>query len=179
MNSVQKICSPFTFRQKLIRLIWNAVWLVAFRPSPRICFGWRRMILRAFGARIEPTARVYNSTRIWLPANLRMEACSQLAENVDCYNVALVTLEQDAIVSQYSYLCTASHDIHQPDCPLVIAPIKLERKAWVAAKAILGMGVVVGEGGVVALGALAIKNVDPWTVVGGMPAKPIGKRQPH
>ena len=104
---------------------------------------------------------------------------SILAEQVDCYNVALVVLGEEAIVSQYSYLCTASHNIHQPEFPLVTAPIILKPKAWVAAKAIVSMGVEIGEGGVVALGAMAIKNVEPWTVVGGIPAKPIGKRQLH
>jgi putative colanic acid biosynthesis acetyltransferase WcaF len=101
---------------------------------------------------------------------------SQMAEKVDCYNVARVTLEEGAIVSQYAYLCTAGHAIDDGNFPLVTAPIRLERRSWVAAKAIVGMGVVVGEGGVVALGALALKSVEPWTVVGGVPAKPIKKR---
>lgn len=105
-----------------------------------------------------------------------MESRSVLAEDVDCYNVATVTLQEEAIVSQYSYLCTASHDIHQPDFPLVTAPITLERHAWVAAKAIVGMGVTIGEGGVVALGALALKSVPPWTIVGGVPARMIKMR---
>jgi putative colanic acid biosynthesis acetyltransferase WcaF len=135
------------------------------------------MLLILFGAKIAPSARIHNSTKIWAPWNLVMKSRSAMAEHVDCYNVGLVTLEEAAIASQYAYLCTASHAIDDPGFPLVTAPIRLERMSWVAAKAIVGMGVVVGEGGVVALGALALKSVEPWTVVGGVPAKLIKKRQ--
>jgi putative colanic acid biosynthesis acetyltransferase WcaF len=177
MSRPVEIKSPFLLHQQLRRLLWSAVWLLLFRTSPRFLFFWRRLLLICFGAQIESTARVYNSTRIWAPWNLVMNERSQLAADVDCYNVALVTLEEEAIVSQYAYLCTAGHDINDPTFPLVTAPIRLDRKAWVAAKAVVCMGVTIGEGGVVALGALAIKSVEPWTIVGGVPARPIGKRK--
>jgi putative colanic acid biosynthesis acetyltransferase WcaF len=105
-----------------------------------------------------------------------MGARSVLADNVDCYNVAKVTLEEEAIASQYSYLCTAGHDIHNPQFPLVMAPITLRQKAWVCAKAIVSKDVQVGEGAVVAIGAVAVKSVLPWTVVGGNPAELITTR---
>jgi len=143
-----------------------------------MCFGWRRLLLRLFGAHVHPTARVYGTARIWAPWNLVMGPYSRLSDEVDCYNVATVTLGEEAIVSQYAYLCTAGHDIHRPDFPLVSAPIVLGRKSWVCAKAIIAMGVTVGEGAVVAMGAVATKSVEPWAVVGGNPAVAIGRRSP-
>lgn len=106
-----------------------------------------------------------------------MKARSQLAEDVDCYNVAMVTLEEDAIVSQYGYLCTASHDVHNADFTLITAPIKLGSKSWVCAKAMVCFGVTLGEGSVAALGSVVIKPVKPWSIVGGNPAREIGIRQ--
>jgi len=103
---------------------------------------------------------------------------SILGDDVDCYNVAPVTLEEGAIVSQYAYLCTAGHDIHDPGFGLTFAPITLERQAWVCAKAIVGMGVTIGEGAVVAIGAVTVESVAPWAVVGGNPAREIGTRRP-
>lgn len=101
---------------------------------------------------------------------------SILAEDVDCYNPAIVTLEEGAIASQGAYLCTAGHDVHDPEFPLITAPITLKRHAWVCARAIVGMGVTLEEGSVVALGAIAIKSVPAWVMVGGNPAREIGMR---
>ena len=60
--------------------------------------------------------------------------------------------------------------------PLKIAPITIGDRAWVAADAFVGMGVTIGEGAVVGARAAVFKDVEPWTVVGGNPAKFIKKR---
>ena len=96
--------------------------------------------------------------------------------DVDCYNVDMVRIGANAIVSQGAYLCTASHDITNPQIPLITAPIIIEDQAWVAADAFVGMGVTVGQGAVVGARAVVFKDVEPWTVVGGNPAKFIKKR---
>jgi putative colanic acid biosynthesis acetyltransferase WcaF len=135
------------------------------------------MLLRLFGAHIDPTARVYHSTRIWAPWNLVMQRNSILADDVDCYNVAAVTLEEGAIVSQYAYLCTAGYDVHNRDLPLVTGPIVMRRQSWVGARAVVAKGVTLGEGAVIGLGGVVIKSVPPWTIVGGNPTKEIGRRR--
>ena len=117
------------------------------------------------------TANVYASVKIYYPANLEMKAYSCLASEVDCYNVDKVTIGANTTVSQGAYLCTASHDITNPLHPLITAPIVIEDQAWIGAKAFVGMGVTIGEGAVVGATASVYKDVEPWTVVGGNPAK--------
>ena len=56
-------------------------------------------------------------------------------------------------------------------------PITISKFAWVAAEAFVGPGVTIGEGAVVGARAAVFKDVDPWTVVGGNPAKFIKKRE--
>lgn len=164
-------------RHQLIRLIWCIVWGLLARPLPRsVGSGWKRMLLRAFGAKISPTAVVYSSAKVYFPANLTMDAYSCLASEVDCYNVAPIHLGANTTVSQGSYLCTASHDITNPLNPLITAPIIIEDQAWVAAGAFVGMGVTVGQGAVIGARAAVFKDVEQWTVVGGNPAKFIKKR---
>jgi putative colanic acid biosynthesis acetyltransferase WcaF len=90
--------------------------------------------------------------------------------------VAPISIGVQAVVSQYSYLCSASHDYEAPDLPLITAPIVVGARAWVAADAFVGKGVIVGEGAVVGARASVFKNVEPWTVVGGNPARSIKKR---
>ncbi len=60
---------------------------------------------------------------------------------------------------------------------LVTKPIKISAAAWGGTGAIVLPGVTIGEGAVVAAGAVVTKDVEPWTIVGGNPAKLIGKRE--
>ena len=99
-----------------------------------------------------------------------------MASDVDCYNVAPVIIGEQSTVSQGAYLCTASHDITDPRNHLVTKPIVIEGQAWVGADAFVGMGVTIGEGAVVGARAAVFKDVEPWTVVGGNPARVIKKR---
>jgi len=96
---------------------------------------------------------------------------------VDCYDVAPVRIGAHAVVSQYSYLCTASHDDRIPTFPLIKKPIVINDRAWVAADVFVGPGVTVGEGAVVGARSSVFKDVEAWTVVGGTPARPIRKRE--
>ena len=60
--------------------------------------------------------------------------------------------------------------------PLITASITIHSFAWVAADAFVGMGVTIGEGAVVGARAVVFKDVEPWTIVGGNPAKDLKKR---
>lgn len=96
---------------------------------------------------------------------------SCLADEVDCYNVAPVSVGANSTVSQKTYLCTASHDIGQPNLPLITAPIVIEDQVWIGADAFVGMGVTVRQGAVVGARASVYKDVPAWKVMGGNPAK--------
>lgn len=101
---------------------------------------------------------------------------SCLAPYVDCYCVAPVTIGAHSTVSQYSYLCTASHDFEDPSMPLMTAAITIEDQVWICADVFVGPGVSIRQGAIVGAKAAIFKDVDPWTVVGGNPAKFIKKR---
>ena len=164
-------------KNQLIRLLWTVAWGLLARPLPRsVGSGWKRWLLRLFGARIAPTAIVYSSAKVYYPANLTMEAYSCLASDVDCYNVAPIPIGANSTVSHGAYLGTASHDITDPLNHLITAPIIIKDQAWVAAGAFVGMGVTIGQGAVVGARAAVFKSVEPWTVVGGNPAKFLKKR---
>jgi putative colanic acid biosynthesis acetyltransferase WcaF len=167
---------PITTRNRAQRLLWEITWTLLYRPSPRILHAWRRMLLRLFGARIERGARPHPRTRIWAPWNLDMGPDSCLGDDVDCYTVARIRLGARATVSQYSYLCTASHDYLDPAHPTVAAPIIIEDDVWVAADVFVGPGVTVGAGAVIAARSTVIRDVLPWTVVAGSPPRLIRQR---
>jgi putative colanic acid biosynthesis acetyltransferase WcaF len=165
------------FKNYFRRLIWSICWLLFVKPFPRtLCNSWKLLILRLFGAKVAYNAIVYSSAHIYDPQNLIMEKGSCIGPEVDCYNVDIVKLCQNAIVSQKSFLCTASHSIDDFTFKLITAPILIEENAWVAADSFVGMGVTVGKYSVVGARASVFKDVLPYTIVGGNPAKFIKKR---
>ena len=165
-------------KHQAVRMLWNILWTLTTWFLPRsLGMGWKRLLLRMFGAKVHPTAQVYSSVRIYYPANLTMEAYSCLADGVECYNVAPVTVGAHSTISQGTLLCTASHDITDSHHRLVTAPIMIEDQVWIGARAYIGMGVVVRQGAVVGATASVYKTVEPWTVVGGNPARFIKKRE--
>jgi putative colanic acid biosynthesis acetyltransferase WcaF len=137
-------------------------------------------LLSLFGAKVHRDSGVYSSAKIWAPWNLELKRNAWIAYDVICYNMAKIVVEEDATVSQYSYLCTASHHIDSmeltPDTTIA-APITIHSNAWIGTQAFIGPGVTIGEGAVVGARAAVFKDVEPWTVVGGNPAKFIKKRE--
>lgn len=164
-------------KHQIIRLMWIFSWTIGARWLPRsIGSGWKRFLLRLFGAKIASNAVVYSSAKIYYPAKLTMHPYSCLASNVECYNVDSIILGEHVTVSQEAMLCTASHDIYDADNRLITAPIEIKRDAWIGARAFVGMGVTIGEGAVLGACSATFKDIDSWTVAGGNPAKPIKKR---
>lgn len=169
--------SELSFEHKLTRLVFGLVWGLTCRPLPRsIGAGYRRWILKLFGAEISPGTMVYSSAKIYYPKNLITEGNCVIGPETNIYNVDKIIIKDGAIVSQGAHLCTASHDISDPEFHLISSPITLCENSWVCADAFVGMGVTIGEGGVVGARAAVFKNVDPWTVWGGVPAKYLKKR---
>ena len=162
---------------KLARFAWNFVWAALFWPSPILLHGWRRFLLRLFGARIASGAHIYPSARIWAPWNLEMGEGACLGQHVDCYSVERIILGRRALVSQYAFLCAASHDYEDLGMPLVTGPITIGDHAWVTAGVFVAPGVTLGEGAVALARAVVVKDVAPWTVVGGAPARAVKQRR--
>jgi putative colanic acid biosynthesis acetyltransferase WcaF len=168
--------SPFSFGNRALRALWAMVWVLLFRPSPRVFHQWRRWLLWLFGAAIGRGAHVYPSVKIWAPWNLTMGNHSCLGSYVDCYNVAPVVIGAFATVSQYSYLCTATYDYNKLEMPLMASPIAIGDWAWVAADVYVGPGVTIGDGCVVGARSSVHRSLPPWSVSVGNPARPVKAR---
>lgn len=167
---------PLSFCNKVVRVLWNIVWLLLFYPTPRSFHAWRCLLLRLFGAKLGKDVHPYPSARIWAPWNLEMGDHSCLSEHVDCYCVDKVRIGAHATVSQYSFLCTASHDYTDSAMPLITAPIVIGNRAWVTADVFIGPGVVIGDGAVITARSSVFSDIEPWVVATGNPAKPLKTR---
>ena len=169
----------FTFRNRFRRALWTVSWALLASWTPPQFRPWRRLLLRLFGARMGLMTDVRGSARVWHPGNLVMSDRAVLAERVNCYNMALVTLGLGALVSQGAHLCAGNHDIDDPDFQLTAKPITLEPFSWVAADAFVAPGVTVGEGAVLGARGVALQDLTPWTLYIGNPAVPRRPRARH
>jgi len=160
-------------------MLRRALWLfgeMLFRFSPRPFFGWRRMVLRSFGAKIGSHVHIYNSATIYFPWNLQIDDWSSIGEGALIYNLGPVTIGSRATISHRAHLCAGTHDYRRADLPLLKPPIIIADQVWICADAFVGPGIRIGEGAVVGARAVVVENVEPWTVVAGNPARFIKKR---
>ena len=166
----------FPLRDRLKRLAWNVCWTLFYRTSPRPLHAWRSMLLRAFGATMGESCHFYPASRIWAPWNLVCADQVTAADGAEIYNPAPMRFGSHAIVSQGAYLCGATHDMNDPAFPLLAYSSSIGAYAWVCARAIVSPGVSLGEGAVLGLGAVATRDLEPWGVYGGVPARKISQR---
>lgn len=101
---------------------------------------------------------------------------SFISHHVDCYCVARIELGAHVTVSQYSFLCAATHDESDPHMRLIAAPIVIGDQAWICADVFVGPGVTIGTGTVVGARSSAFKDLPDWKICFGTPARPIRDR---
>jgi len=169
--------SPHSLLNKMLRSLWGFVWLFFFRPTPKILHGWRRFLLRLFGSEIGKGSCIYSSAKIWAPWNLEIGNYSCISYNVDCYCVDKIKIGSYTTISQYSFLCTASHDYTLPEMPLTTAPIDIGDNVWIATDVYISPGIKIGDGAMIGARSSVFKNVSSWTITAGSPARFIKNRE--
>ncbi|MEN1678042.1 MAG: WcaF family extracellular polysaccharide biosynthesis acetyltransferase [Planctomycetota bacterium] len=165
-------------RGRWTRLAWYAVSLLLFEtglcPPP----GPKTWLLRKFGAKIGKGVMLKPGVRIKYPWRLEVGDYSWIGEQVWIDSIVNVRIGSHVCISQDVYFCTGSHDHTRELFDLIPGEIVVDDGAWVAARSTLLPHVTVGANAVVAAGAVVSKDVPPAAIVGGVPAKVIGERQP-
>jgi putative colanic acid biosynthesis acetyltransferase WcaF len=135
------------------------------------------LILRSFGAKIGKGLRIKPGVRVKFPWRLTVGNHVWIGEDAWIDNIADVVIESHSCISQGVYLCTGNHDWNHPDFELIPAPIYIQESSWIAAKSVIGPGVIVGKGAVLTLGGVTGHSLEPMTIYAGNPANPIKKRK--
>jgi putative colanic acid biosynthesis acetyltransferase WcaF len=167
----------YTKAEQAKRVLWIFGNLL-FRCSPRPCFGFRRWILRLFGASIGKQVHVYPTTHIYFPWNLQMGDWSSIGEWALIYNLGVVTIGSRTTISQRVHICGGTHDYRRSDMLLLKLPVHVGDSCWLCADVFVGPGVTVGDGAVVGARSVVVKDVPPWVVMVGNPARVV-KQRPH
>lgn len=155
---------------------WWLVDALLFRPSPQIFFGWRRWLLRLFGAHIGKGALIRPSVEITYPWKVSIGDYAWVGDHVVLYSLAEIRIGAHSVISQYSYLCTGSHDMESASYTIVAAPIVIGAQCWVASHVFVAPGVTIDDGAVVGARSAVFHDLPPAMICQGMPAKPIRPR---
>ncbi len=177
MQQTSRYTSAWPANVRIKVMLWHIVWLFLFRLTPKQMNRWRLFLLRLFGAKASSSSYVASSVLIRMPWHLTLGENCAVNYGADLYTLGRIILHPRCTVSQEAYLCTGTHDLSDPIYPLQVGDIEIGEEAFVGVRALIMPGVVVGEGGVVGGGAVVTKDVAPWTIVAGNPARVIRTRE--
>ncbi|MDI9880066.1 acyltransferase [Flectobacillus longus] len=136
----------------------------------------RITLLRILGAKIGNNVGLYRGFEVRSPNKLIIGNSSIIGH--DCILDARkgLTIHENVNISSQAIIWTLHHDVQSLDFREVGAPVIIEDYVWICSRAIILPGVKIGKGAVVAAGAVVSSDVEPFTIVGGVPAKKIGVR---
>jgi putative colanic acid biosynthesis acetyltransferase WcaF len=166
----------YPFREYILRILWVIMRKTIWKLLPRRIWFLRSILLRAFRAKCSLRVGLFGNTVIEMPWKIKIGIDTSIGPRVNIYNLGYVTIGNNVVISQDVYLCGGTHDYKDPTMPLIKSNIIIEDYVWVGAGAFIGPNVRIGEGAVVGARTVVVKDVEPWTVVAGNPAKMIKKR---
>lgn len=168
----------FRGRSAVVVQLWWLVQGTLFALSPQFLYGWRRWLLRLFGAKIGRGVLIRPSVRITYPWKLSVGDHSWVGDFAELYTLGPITIGRNAVVSQYGYLCTGSHDMESPTFDIYAEPIVVEDEAWLAAGVFVHPGVTIAKGSVVAARSIVRRSTIQFGVYAGEPLRHLRDRHP-
>jgi putative colanic acid biosynthesis acetyltransferase WcaF len=178
MQQLDQFKMPPDFRGKpgwYVQLWW-IVEAILFRPSPQFMYGWRRFLLRSFGATIGRKVIIRSSVQTQFPWKVRIGDHSWIGDHVILYSLGNIDIGKHVVISQKCYLCTGSHDYRKPEFPIYSTPIHIEDKCWLATDVYVAPGVRIGTSTVVGARSSVFKSLPANKVCIGTPAVPVKDR---
>lgn len=166
----------FRGRPSFFVQLWWLVEFFLFKPSPQFMYGWRRFLLRLFGAKIGKKVILRPSCSITYPWKVKIGDHSWIGDEVVLYSLGEITIGNNAVISQRSYLCTGSHDYTDISFSIFQKPIIINDECWIATDVFIAPGVTIGRGTVVGARSSVYKELKPESIYIGNPAKYIRAR---
>lgn len=168
--SAFSVAPGFRGRPGAIVLLWQLVQATLFRLSPQPLYAWRRALLRLFGAEVGSGVLVRPSARVTYPWKVRLGDHCWIGDSAELYSLGPISIGANAVVSQKTYICAATHDSEDLAFPLLAAPVTIEPECWIAADCFVGPGVTIRHGAVVAARSTVRSDIPAGTVAAGSPA---------
>jgi acetyltransferase-like isoleucine patch superfamily enzyme len=126
--------------------------------------------------RLGGTTVIYGGAEIREAWNIRIGEHSIIGHGAVLDGRSGLTIGENVNLSSGVWIWTLQHDPQSPTFGTKGGPVVVEDYAWLSCRTVILPGVTIGRGAIVAAGAVVTKSVAPYTIVGGVPARPIGRR---
>ena len=178
IQNLEKFVLPKNFRAKnaFIVQLWWITQSTVFAGSPQFLYGWRRFLLNLFGAKIGQNVIIRPSVKITYPWKLTVGDNSWIGDDVDLYTLGEIEIGKNAVISQKSYLCAASHDYTKETFDIYDRKIVIEDEVWIATDVFVAPGITIGKGAVIGARSTVLSDMPAGMICVGYPAKPIKLR---
>jgi|TARA_B110000027_G_scaffold65330_1_gene70016 putative colanic acid biosynthesis acetyltransferase WcaF len=171
-----KLPNNFRGRNVFVVQLWWLVQSLFFKNSPQFLYGFRRFLLRLFGAKIGKKVIIRPTVRITYPWKVVIGDFSWIGDDVVLYSLGEIEIGENVVISQKSYLCAASHDYLQSNFAIFAKKISIEDQCWLATDVFIAPGITIGKGTVVGSRSSVYKDLPANKVCIGNPAKIIRER---
>ncbi|MDJ0688107.1 MAG: hormogonium polysaccharide biosynthesis acetyltransferase HpsU [Xenococcaceae cyanobacterium MO_188.B32] len=158
-------------------LVWWLVQAIAFPLSLHNFNFFRCWLLRLFGAKIGKKVVIRPTARFTYPWKVEIGDYSWIGDNVVFYSIDRIQIGSHCVISQKSYLCTASHDFQDEAFSLITAPIKIGNGAWVATDCFIAPGIMIGDNAVIGARSSVFRDIPNQQVAWGSPCIPKYERE--
>src|SRR3989338_4777781 len=136
----------------------------------------RRFFYRACGIKIDCGSTIHTEAKFYNPSNIRIGEDTIIGEGVVLDGIEKLSIGNHVAIASEVMIYNAEHDVQSEDFHAVMEPVVIEDYVFIGPRAIILPGVTVKKGAIIAAGAVVTKDVEPFDIVAGVPAKPIGKR---
>ena len=170
--------SPWSFSNRVARLLWEFCWAIFCVWTPKPLNHWRLIWLRLFGAKIHGSPFVHQRARISIPWNLTIHDRALLGDRANANTLGEIEIGPRAIVAQEVYLSSGSHDFDQPELPLTVAKITIGQDAFVGARTFVMPGVTIGSRALIGACSVVTKDIEDNVVAAGNPCRVLKVRPP-
>lgn len=179
VQNLNTYSTPKDFRgkSKITVQLWWIVQSLFFRPSPQVLYGWRRFLLRCFGAKIGKKVIIRPTAKITYPWKVKVGDYSWIGDDVVLYSLGEIDIGSHTVISQRGYICTGSHDYTKTAFPIYAEKITIEDECWLATDVFVAPGKTIKKGTVVGARSSVFKNLESFSIYAGSPAKFLKKRQ--
>lgn len=171
-----KLPKNFRGRNAFIVQLWWIVQGIFFRMSPQFMYGFRRFLLRLFGAKIGKKVIIRPTVRITYPWKIVIGDYTWIGDDVVLYSLGDIEIGNNVVISQKSYLCTGSHNYLQSDFPIFAKKINIKDECWLATDVFVAPGITIEKGTVVGSRSSVYNNLPGNKICIGNPAKEIRDR---
>ena len=170
--------TPKGFRGKsaITVQLWWIIQSTFFRLSPQVFYGWRRFLLRSFGAKIGKDVIIRPSVQITYPWKVSIGDYSWIGDEVVLYSLGEIEIGSHTVISQRSYICTGSHHYNSESFEIYSKKIVIGNKCWLATDVYVAPDVTIGDFTVVGARSSVFKDLPSNMVCKGNPAKPFKDR---